>query len=103
MIPILPKADVEHFVNPRASIVGSGSVSARDTVLLPHNCFGGSEVDEYEIQRVCLGELWVGGGGSEHNSINKHTANITALVTHSSSNMALTNIKLCDKGTSVEF
>ena len=57
-IPILPKADVEHFVNPRASIVGSGSVSARDTVLLLHNFLGGSEVDGYEIQRVCLGGLW---------------------------------------------
>ena len=59
---------------------------------------------------------WEGcGSGSEQvnvldNSINKHTANITALVIHSSlviihssSNMALTNIKLCDKGTSLEF
>ena len=63
VIPILPKADVEHFVNPRASIVGSGSVSARDTVLLPHNCLGGSEVDGYEIQRVRLGGLWIERGG----------------------------------------
>ena len=55
VIPILPKADVEHFVNPSASIVGSGSVSARDTVLLPHNCLGGSEVDVYKIQKVRLG------------------------------------------------
>ena len=52
VIPILPKADVKHFVNPRASIVGSSSVSARDTVLLPHNCLGGSEVDGFETQRV---------------------------------------------------
>ena len=59
VIPILPKADVEHFVNPRASIVGcDGSVSTRDTVLLPHNCLGGSEVDGYEIQRVRVGGLW---------------------------------------------
>ena len=58
VIPILPKADVEHFVNPGSSIVGSGSVSARDTVLLPHNCLGGSEVDGYEIQRVRLRGLW---------------------------------------------
>ena len=66
VIPILPKANVEHFkfVNSRASIVGSGSVSARDTVLLPHNCLGGSEVDGYEIQRVRLGGLWVERGGS---------------------------------------
>ena len=63
VIPILPKADVEHIVNPRASIVGAGSVSARDTVLLPHNCLGGSEVDGYEIQRVRLGGLWVERGG----------------------------------------
>ena len=54
VIPILPKANVEHTVNPRASIVGSGSVSARDTVLLPHNFLGGSEVDVYEIRRVRL-------------------------------------------------
>ena len=43
------------------------------------------------------------------NSINKHTANITGtrhsflVIIHSSFNMALTNIKLCDKGTSVEI
>ena len=60
VIPILPKADVEHFANARASIVASGSVSARDTVLLPHNLLGGSEVDGYEIQRVRLGGLWAG-------------------------------------------
>ena len=63
VIPILPKADVEHFVKARASIVGSGGVSARDTVLLPHNCLGGSEVDGYEIQRVRSGGLWVERGG----------------------------------------
>ena len=63
VIPILPKADVEHIVNPRASIVGSSSVSARDTVLLPQYCLGGSEVDGFEIQRVRLGGLWVERGG----------------------------------------
>ena len=59
VIPILPKVDVEHFVNPRSAIVASGSISAQDTVLLPHNFLGGSELDGYEIQRVRLGGLWV--------------------------------------------
>ena len=58
VISILPKADVEHLVNPRASTVGAGSISARDTVLLLHNFLGGSEGDGYEIQRVRLGGPW---------------------------------------------